>query len=769
MSLDKLNEAFAKTDALEAKATKRVKEAKKVETLDEAEKRILAMKLTDVETAVVRKVFDLWRAGRLDRPDKRVSKKSVFESHQAWLQAERERKKAKVIASKRDNCWIVTDEETLQKLEDALENEPIVALDTETTGVDIFEDRMVGFSGYFTNADVLWYVPFGHTTGQTQLPKERVIPFWRKCVTGRKTIWHNAKFDLHMTMNDGITPDAPWWDTLVAMRILNNNEPSYRLKELHTKYCDSDEAILFEDLFDDFTIYDKDIVLAGIYAALDAKKTWDLYAFQKPYIDTRDRLRTVWYEIEQKLLDVDFKMERNGMSVDLEWLSNLREELVPRLEEAKKAVIEAFDLPDDFNFNSPQQMAHLVYDLAGADPTFPRRFRKNDRSTASEVLDALCEDVPALSPLLEYRMIEKLLTAFVDKIPLAIEPTDGKIHFSLDSTATETGRYACRGYGNKGKKKGVNIQQIPSRTKEGVKVRMAFIPQDGWLFVGADLSQIEPRIISHILYTEFGDGSMRQIYLDGVDLYTNMGMKTFGLPYENCVDKAYDPTGTFKPRALMKTGVLAFLYGQTPKAFARKMHVSDEIAEQFFAGMQNAFPGLKPFRESIMSHLLTEGNVAYAETLFGRKRRFPDYRKNVHELRQLESKRYWSLSESERNRLWELRRAVSSVQRQAVNTRVQGSAADTIKLIAIRLAEESAKRGWRFLLTIHDETKTEIPKKDVTPENIALVESIMTKTVELSVPLKTDLVIEPRWMAEYKADEWDFEACAPKRKNEEVA
>jgi DNA polymerase-1 len=291
---------------------------------------------------------------------------------------------------------------------------------------------------------------------------------------------------------------------------------------------------------------------------------------------------------------------------------------------------------------------------------------------------------------------------------------------------------------------------------------------------------------------------MKRIYDAGVDLYSTMAQETFKLSPEYCVDGAYDPTHTYQPRKLMKTGVLAYLYGQSPKSFAMKMHVSDGVAMQFFEGMATAFPGLAPLRDAILHDLRTKGNIAYSETEFGHKRRYPEYRAMYAELQSLEKdgrNRYWRLKalekkamsltdkltadeerefallkakEARRRELWG---KCSAIERAAINHATgQGNGAQTLKKVIIRLKRECKQRGWKYHASIHDEIWCSLPKHDVTPENIALINDIMTNTVKLAVPLKCDTVIANRWMVEYKPDEWDFAACAPKAKEtKEVA
>lgn len=327
--------------------------------------------------------------------------------------------------------------------------------------------------------------------------------------------------------------------------------------------------------------------------------------------------------------------------------------------------------------------------------------------------------------------------------------------------------------------KGTNLQNMPSEGG-GVLVRNQFVPREGFTFVGADLGQIEPRIMAHIMYTEYGDNSMRQIFVDGTDLYTSMAMMTFGLDESYCVDKAYDPTGTFKPRAMMKTGQLAVSYDQSPASFAKKMNVTADVATMFFENFDRTFPSFKTMVADTRRFMQLEG---YVETLYGRKRRFPDYKsvaaeqsRNEQRLIRLYTERKQlrgrsSLSPRGQQRLITLQDEIDILaekrgligywERAAFNARIQGTGADILKMNGNRNARISKKRGWELNASIHDETKNSIPNDQLTPATIELIDDIMTKTCELSVPLVTDIVIEPRWMQEFAPSEWDFENCRP--------
>ncbi len=334
-------------------------------------------------------------------------------------------------------------------------------------------------------------------------------------------------------------------------------------------------------------------------------------------------------------------------------------------------------------------------------------------------------------------------------------------------------------------KKGTNLQNIPAKG-EGNRVRMSFVPREGYVFIGADLGQIEPRIQSHIMYAKYGDNSMRQIFIENTGYYETMAEMTFNLPREYCIDGAYDPTATFKPRSMMKTGVLAVSYDQSPKSFAKKMNVTDEIAEMFFRQFNESFPSFKRMVTDIREGMKRTG---YVETLYGRKRRFPDYKRVAAEAAKSEQRRIRLYTERKRlnakdrksdadqRRLTEIQTEIDVLrdtaglvgywERAAFNAVIQGTGADILKMNGNRMARICKERGWEMNASIHDELLISVPRYQLTPDTIELVNDVMTRTVSLSVPLVTDIVIMERWMDEHKPDEWDFENGRPKTKEDE--
>lgn len=458
----------------------------------------------------------------------------------------------------------------------------------------------------------------------------------------------------------------------------------------------------------------------------------------------------------------------------------------------------------EFSMTNNNHIGYLIYDHLGIrDRTYVVN-RGGSRSTAAGVLEMYYEDEPSLEPLAKVAEYSKLLSTFISPYLEAegrestIE-VDGRLHSNFKAGGTATGRYSSSSYGGRSKttyvanvgdtnflpvvktliedesrvRRGVNLQNIPARSKNGRRVRNAFIPTEGYVFIGSDLGQIEPRIMAHIMYDKYDDGSLRQIFVDGLDLYTTMAMRVFGLDKEYCVDGAQDPTGRFEPRDVIKTGILAKSYGQTAQVFARNVGITVQEAEQFFTEFDEQFPSFTQMVADIMSGLRKNG---FVETLYGRKRRFPDYRtfrrevqRNERKLmgyyierKQLNGKK--TKTERDKARLKKLeeliapladrRNMVSYWERAAFNAVIQGTGADILKMNGNRMACICIERGWEFNASIHDELKVSVPLEDLTHETIELMHDVMTNTVKFTVPLVTDTVIETRWMEEYTPEEW---------------
>jgi DNA polymerase I len=335
--------------------------------------------------------------------------------------------------------------------------------------------------------------------------------------------------------------------------------------------------------------------------------------------------------------------------------------------------------------------------------------------------------------------------------------------------------------------KGTNLQNIPSRGN-GDLVRKCFLPPEGHLLIGADLSAIEPRLMSHRLYVEYGDNSMRQAYIDGVDLYQMMASKAFGIPEEYCSDGAWwDPTTktgglkkdentpktAFFPRKRMKQGLLAKAYRQSVKSASRTLEVDMQTAEEFFQRFDDSFPN---FERMVVDTIEGMKRTGYVETIYGRKRRWPDYKrmkaladKQEQQLLKLYRERKKLMDEWDRNaknkarfkkiqqQIEELsapRALVAAWERQAFNATIQGSGADMLKMIGIEMARVCRERGWKLMASIHDEIIIAVPVEEVTPETIKIVERVMTQTATISLPLKTDIVISPRWMEDMTPEEY---------------
>ncbi|UNL92809.1 hypothetical protein CPY53_04210 [Paenibacillus polymyxa] len=483
---------------------------------------------------------------------------------------------------------------------------------------------------------------------------------------------------------------------------------------------------------------------------------------------------------------------------------------------ARLAELKAEDLPPaepeyappfvtEFSFTNDNHLRYLIYDHLGIKDRTKQivKDKSKTRAVSKDVLDRYFEEEEALKPLANVSAYEKLLNTYIDKIPEALD-VDGRLHTQLDTVST--GRYSSKGYSGKPNElqtepitdenyldmmrmrvecaeksvaKGTNIQNIPARTKEGERVRTMFIPPPGHTFLGSDLSSIEPRLQAHIMAVEHGDEIFAEMYRKGLDPYVEFASIMFEVDRELCFEKAYKAGLTSIPyRKLTKDMFLAKGYGQAEDQFVKtavKRGITEESGKRAYAKFDEILPGFSTMVNAAFEHLREHGWTA---TLWGQKRRFPEYRKNWRRLCEIMrlagirdkndpelGKKSYKLSPNLRSEFWQLIRLTGRDERAAFNHRIQGSGAAVLKLCMIRSYYElTLGRGWEFTLTLHDEQKHAVPNEDITEDAVALYTDIMTNTVTFACPLECDTVLESRWMLETRAGDWDFENCRPKTK-----
>lgn len=708
----KMNDNSSQVAEVERKV---VKAKKEVLSFEDAWKEIVAKKNTASDLEKLREVYKAMKEGKIGREEGKENKTlTKAEALRQWKVLQEQEKGAKLEAMANNtpkNFILVQTIEQLEEMERVLHGEQIIAVDTETTGVDVYVDKMVGMSFTAPSQDLNYYIPIRHTTGEKQLDPSVVLPKIKNIMEAEDIdkVFHNAIFDLHIFAGEGIEVNGKVHDTLVIAHLMNENEPSFRLKELAPKYLKC-EADTFDALFGKNCLFSTvPLKYANYYACKDTKLTWELYCFYMKYLNSPNfaKLKANYINIEQPLIQEVFHMERTGFAIDFEEVNRQKVALTER-----KAQLEAL-LEVHFgniNFNSVQQLSKVLYQdkklhlLNEIPPNFKQ-------STDAKTLKILSKYDEGCRVLVEYKDIVKHLSSFVEKLPEMVKP-DGKIHGSFKQTGTVTGRFSSIN---------PNMQQQPK------EARKMFIAPDGYLILGADFSAQEPRLLAH--FTQ--DKVLLDIYAEGKDLYSTYASLHYKRPYEE-VYKNPDGSDT-KERKAFKVVILAIMYGMTEKSLADTLGINELEAKTLIDSFYKGSPRVAKWIEHNKE---TARKVGFVETLFGRKRRLPDAKSQDK---------------------WERMRA----ERQTTNARIQGSASEQTKLVMIKAGQKLREisregREFRLLATIHDEVLFQVPE-DITREEVKIIESLMVDTVKLTnVPSKTDIELGKCWGDLTSVDDWRF-------------
>jgi DNA polymerase-1 len=593
----------------------------------------------------------------------------------------------------------ILSESDLDDLVDRLKHVTEFAVDTETNGLDPMTSDIVGISVSFQPREA-YYIPISHRYmgSPEQLPPELVMeklkPILSDPTIGK--IGQNIKYDLQVFKRCGVELSGISFDTMLASYVLNPSARGHSLSDMAIDRL-AYRMVPIEELIgkgrNQITMDEVDIQRATEYSCEDADITLQLKSQLEPELRQLD-LESVLQEIELPLIPVLADMEMAGIKVDTGYLQNLSDTLTKRLDSLTGRI---YDLAgEEFNINSPKQLGQILFEKLKLPPGKRTKTGYSTNEAELERLAAAGHELP--SSILEFRGIAKLKSTYVDALPQCINPETGRVHTSFNQAVTETGRLSSSN---------PNLQNIPIRTEEGREIRRAFIPgEEDSVLLAADYSQIELRMLAHLS----GDDTLVEAFGKDEDIHSRTAALIFGLPLHQI---------TSDMRRQAKTVNFGVIYGMGAFRLARELGISLSDAQQFIDSYFQTYSGVKSYFDQVISFARENG---YVTTISGRRRRIPEI--------------------DSRNR-----NAREFAERTAINTPVQGSAADLIKLAMIRIAKflESENLKSRLLLQVHDELVFEVSEAelDKVSQNVRL---LMENALPLDVPVKVDIAVGKNWL-----------------------
>ncbi len=571
--------------------------------------------------------------------------------------------------------------------------------DTETTGLDIIGDRPIGMSICLPNEET-FYIPFVEDHGQT-VSEKRVIEMLKPVFADSniKKIAHNLKYDLQMLHNSGISLKGTPEDTMIAGWIADSSKRSFSLDALGESEIGM-RKIPIETLLGTNKIgsmLDVPVGPLASYACHDALMTFKLHKHFAPILKSKG-LEKVYRDVEMPLVEVLATMERNGIYLDTERLARFSEELAGMAAKLETQIFN--EAGGTFNINSTKQLQEILFEkLKIHEKVGLKRIKKTKTgfSTDSSVLESM-SDHPLPAAILEYRTVAKLKNTYVDSLPQLVNQRTGRIHTSFHQTGTATGRLSSSD---------PNLQNIPIRTDLGKQIRAAFCAQtpQGSL-ISADYSQIELRLLAHMA----NEDVLVDAFSKGQDIHRATAAKIFGVA-ESDVD------ATLRSRA--KAINFGIIYGMGPMRLARETGVSIGEAKEF---IEKYFKGFPKIRDFIESSIQTADDLGYSRTIMGRIRPIPELKSDNPGIR-------------------------NNAENMAVNSPVQGSAADLIKMAMVQIHKNLSQSNSKvkLLLQVHDELVFET----ATSHDESMIESLrstMENAMTLRAPLKVEVGEAANWL-----------------------
>ncbi len=577
-----------------------------------------------------------------------------------------------------------------------LRTQPLFCFDTETTGLQPVRSDIVGLSAAW-KAGEAYYVPVRANVGQV-IPRELFVGLLKPVFedSSIRKVGQNLKFDVLVLRQLGIETTGIHFDTMLASFLLDPVGRSHSLDALAKSLLGHD-MIPITDLIgkgkDQLRMDEVDTDRVCEYAAEDADFSWRLFELFDRQM-AGNAVEPLFRETEVPLIEVLVEMENNGISLDESRLVRLGETMGDRMLELTKQVHKAAG--HSFNLDSTKQLATVLFEEQGL-PVI--RKTKTGLSTDAETLEALAEqsENPIPKLVLEYRELAKLKGTYVDTLPKMVCTRTGRVHATFHQTGAVTGRLSSSD---------PNLQNIPIRTELGRKIRSAFVAgAKDTVLLTADYSQVELRVLAHLCKDE----NLVDAFRRGVDIHKAVAAQVNGVPLD-----AVTPSH----RSAAKAVNFGIIYGQTPFGLARSLGITSTEAKEFIERYFKQYPRIREFIDRCVADARRTG---FAETMLGRRRPIPEL--------------------SSRNRA-----EVGFGERIAVNTVVQGSAADLIKRAMVNILRELKSDGGqvRMLIQVHDELVFEAPEHDV-ERTAAMVREKMASALEFDVPIVVDTAWGKTW------------------------
>ncbi len=608
--------------------------------------------------------------------------------------------------------------QALERLVERLASASAFAFDVETTSTDAMAAELVGLAvtpqhgeGYYialahkSRPRPLTFDQLGMEVEESKVVnldwptvRERLRPIFADQSIAKYA--HNGEYDLIVLRRHGLDVANLAFDTMIAEWLMDPASRNLGLKNLAWTRLGVEMTPITELIGTGRNQTTMDYIPpaeVAAYAGADVDMAFRLVEVLTPELKER-ALWPLFTQVEMPLLPILADMEIAGICVDRGYLEGLSKEFEGRLAGLEEQIWEAAG--EQFNINSTQQLSDILFLKLKLPKNVTRRMKSGYYSTAADVLEKLRGRHPIVDLVLEHRELAKLRSTYVDALRELVDPTTRRVHTSYNQTGTVTGRLSSAN---------PNLQNIPIRTELGRRIRGAFHAQEGWWLLGADYSQVELRILAHISQ----DPALLAAFHRGEDIHRSTAAAVYSVPLEAV---------TLEMRRVAKTTNFAIVYGVSGYGLAQQTGLSQEEATAFIETYFTKYPKVKEYVETTKKLAAEQG---YVETLLGRRRYFPEL--------EVKSRAHAQVRHA--------------AERMAINTPIQGSASDIIKIAMINLDRELKSGGYRsrMLLQVHDELVLEVPEEE-REAMVGLVPRVMSSAYKLDVPLKVDVKVGRNWL-----------------------